>query len=421
MTPDVVVVGAGSAGLTVAHALCRDSDVLLIETGPLTAPSRATRSLTGLPIGAGADRVRRYAEARGRDVVRGNGLGGSAAVNGGYFLRGHQEDYAGWPWPTDRIAAAFETLDGGAAGGGTMRVTAFADGELGDVARRFEAYWRARGPVAPRGSAWPAVGLNRVRSNRVGEARWTAADASASDGGPRLLRATVTGLIEERGSVIGVQTNVGRVDAPETVLAAGTLGTGLLLAPVLGPLVTHEHPERIVRFAPCVPVPAVPLLQSVVHTDAGLELRCYGDDFASYIPGLPRSGVPVGIADMTRPTRGTISLRRGSAVIDLGEPDKDSTARLARAVDEVVAMLGSPEFADVVVPGSIAVDPVTGMSSHAWGTLPLGERTDAGGRIDGLDGVRVVDGSVLPAGLRSGPHASVLVAAALIAETMLRD
>ena len=59
-----------------------------------------------------------------------------------------------------------------------------------------------------------------------------------------------------------------------------------------------------------------------------------------------------------------------------------------------------------------------GMSSHTWGTLPLGERTDAGGRVDGLDGVRVVDGSVLPALLRSGPHASILAASSLIAETI---
>lgn len=416
MTPDVVVVGAGSAGSAVAHALSRDRDVLLIEGGPLTAPSGAMRSLTTLALGG--DRVRRYAEARGRDVVRGSGLGGSAAVNGGYFLRGHEEDYAGWPWPTDRITAAFDRLDGGAAGGGTMRVTAFADAELGDVARRFEAYWGARGPVATRGSAWPALGLNRVRSNRVGGARWTASDAYASDGGPRLLRATVTGLVEERGSVVGVQTTAGRIDAAETVLATGTLGSGLLLAPLLGPLVTREHPERIVRFTPRDPLPAVPLLQSVVHTADGLELRCYGDDFASYIPGLPRRGVPVGIADMTHPARGILG---PGGTLDLGEPDEESTARLARGVDGVVDMLGAPEFADVVVPGSIVVDPVIGMSSHAWGTLPLGERVDAGGWIDGLGGVRVVDGSVLPERLRSGPHATVLVAAALIAETMLRD
>lgn len=419
-TADTVVVGAGSAGLAVAHALSGDRDVVLVESGPLTAPPAATRSLTTLPLGPGGDRVRRYAEARGRDVVRGSGVGGSAAVNGGYFLRGHGDDYACWPWPLDRIAATFDRLDGGSAGGGIMRVSEFADAELGAVANRFESYWHARGLAATGDAPWPAIGLNRVRSNRFGAARWTAADAYAAADGPRLIRATVTGLLEERGTVVGVESTAGRIHAAETVLAAGTLGSGLLLAPTTGPLVTREHPERIVRFTPRVPLAAVPLLQSVVHTAAGLELRCYGDDFASYVPGVAPRGIPVGIADMARATRGVIEMRCGGAAVDLGEPDEESRARMARGVDEVVAMLGSPQYADVVAPGSIVIDPVVGMSSHAWGTLPLGERADAGGRIDGLDGVRVVDGSVVPAPLRSGPHATILVAAVLIAETMLR-
>ncbi|CAM3417955.1 mycofactocin system GMC family oxidoreductase MftG [Tsukamurella hominis] len=413
LTADTVVVGAGSAGLVIAQALSRDRDVVLIEGGPLTVPSSATRRVTALPLAG--DRVRRYRESHGRDVVRGRGLGGSAVVNGGYFLRGHRSDYAAWPWPQDPIAAAFDRLDGGAAGGGFMRVSAFADDELGEVAGPFEAYWRAHGLVALADAPWAGIGLNRVRSNRFDGARWTAADALPVDGGPTLLRATATALVVERGRVLGVETTAGRIHAAETILAAGTLGSGLLLAPTIGPLVTREHPERIVRFTPRRPLPPVPLLQTVFHTADGLELRCYGDDFASYIPGMERRGVPIGIADMSRPTRGVLG---PGGALDLGEPDAESRARMARGVDQVVAMLGSPAFADLVEPGSIAVDPVIGMSSHAWGTLPFGERVDAGGRIDGLDGARVVDGSVLPELLWSGPHASVLAAASLIAETI---
>ncbi|WP_231703121.1 hypothetical protein [Tsukamurella asaccharolytica] len=66
--------GAGSAGLAVAHALGRDRKVVLVEEGPVTAPSAATRRLTRLPLEG--DRARRYAESRRRDVVRGRGLGG---------------------------------------------------------------------------------------------------------------------------------------------------------------------------------------------------------------------------------------------------------------------------------------------------------------------------------------------------------
>lgn len=414
LTADTVVVGAGSAGLVIAQALSGDRDVVLLEGGPIAAPAAATRSLTALPLGG--DRVWRYCESRGRDVVRGRGLGGSAVVNGGYFLRGHRSDYAAWPWPQEGIAAAFDRVDGGAAGGGFMRVSVFADAELGAVAKRFESYWRAQGLDSSSAAPWPGTGLNRVRSNRHDGGRWTAADAlPPSASGTTLLRATATALIEARGAIVGVHTTAGRIDAAEIVLAAGTLGSGALLSPWTGPLGTFEHPERIVRFTPRAPLRRGPLLQTVLHTADGLELRCYGDDFASYIPGMERRGVPIGIADMSRPTRGVLA---PSGVLDLGEPDGESRARMARGVDRVVAMLGSPAFADVVVPGSIVVDPVVGMSSHAWGTLPLGERVDAGGRIDGVDGVRVVDGSALPELLRSGPHASILAAASLIAETI---
>ncbi|NMD57442.1 MULTISPECIES: mycofactocin system GMC family oxidoreductase MftG [Tsukamurella] len=413
-TADAVVVGAGSAGLAVAHALSHDWDVVLLEGGPLAAPSAATRRLTTLPLGG--DRARRYAEARGRVVVRGRGLGGSAAVNGGYFLRGHSDDYADWPWPQERIAATFDRLDGGAAGGGTMRVSAYRDAELGSVAAGFESHWRTRGIDSARTAPWAGTGLHRVRANRQAGARWTVADVFPPRAdGTGLLRATATALIEARGAIVGVHTTVGRIDAPEIILAAGTLGSGALLAPWTGPLTTLEHPERVVRFAPRTPLPPVPLLQAVLHTDDGLEFRCYSDDFAFYIPGVERRGVPIGVADMSRPARGVLT---ANGALDLGEPDEESRARLARGVDDVVAMLRSPAFADLVEPGSIAVDPVIGMSSHTWGTLPLGERTDAGGRVDGLDGVRVVDGSVLPALLRSGPHASILAAASLIADTI---
>ncbi|WP_231703107.1 mycofactocin system GMC family oxidoreductase MftG [Tsukamurella asaccharolytica] len=343
------------------------------------------------------------------------GWGGSAAVNGGYFLRGHRDDYATWPWSQERIAATFDRLDGGAAGGGLLRVSAFADAELGPVANTFESYWRSGGLAFSEATPWAGTGLNRVRSNRHAGARWTAADALPLPVDTTLVRATATALIGAHGTIVGVRTTAGRIYAPEIVLAAGTLGSGALLLPWTGPLTTLEHPERIVRFASRTGLTPVPLLQTVLHTDDGLEVRCYGDDFAAYIPGVPRRGVPIGVADMSRPTRGVLAMN-GS--LDLGDPDEDSRARLERGVDDVVAMLVSPAFADLVEPGSIVVEPVIGMSSHAWGTLPLGERTDAAGRLDGLAGVRVVDGSVLTALLRGGPHASVLAAAALIAETM---
>ena len=188
--PDVVVIGAGSAGCLVAAHLARDRTrrVLLLERGPLAVPEQAITELTTLPIGPGAERVLRRQETRGRDIVRGTGIGGSSVVNGGYFLRGHLDDYRAWPWSLDEITAGFEELEP------QMRASPFTDDELGEVATAFEKYWRARSPrdvgaptgyakpaqrarTTPDSSAWPTVGINRVRSNRTGGHRWTVADA----------------------------------------------------------------------------------------------------------------------------------------------------------------------------------------------------------------------------------------------------
>ncbi len=432
LTADVVIVGAGSAGCVAAAALARlPGRVVLIESGPITPPPAAVTDLRTLPIGPGAARVRRYPEARGRSVVRGAGLGGSSAVNGGYFLRGHRADYDGWPWSGGEIARALDALDGGDGdgddpqhapeGGGAMRVRPFADAELGPVATAFERWAAAAGGGAP-GSVWPRVGVNRVRSNRAGGHRVSAAHVllRAAPRVPFPLRATATGLVLRGGRAAGVLTDRGRIDAGAVILAAGTLGTAELLAPHLGRMPVHEHAERIVRFTPRVPLPAAPLLQSVLHTPEGLEIRCYSDDFASYIPGLHRTGVPVGVADMTAPTAGTITPGAVGVTVDLGEPDAPSLARMDAGVAAVREMLGSAAFAHLVEPGSVRADPVVGISMHAWGSLPAGARPGAGGAATGPDGgvagienLWVVDGSILPGPLRSGPHATVMAVAAL--------
>lgn len=406
-TADVVIVGAGSAGCVVAERLSHDRRVLLLDAGPGSLPDAEETRLAHLPLAPGAPRAMRYPEVRGRDVVRGTGLGGSSTINGGYFLRGHRHDYAAWPYPLAEIEAAFDALDGGRAGGGAMSVSTFDDAELGEVATAFDKYWRTRVPVGPVDS-WPIVGLNRVRSNRRDGRRFTAADAFLPSPRPNLQvlgESAVSALVERGGRVVGVQTGRGRIDAGTVVLAAGTLGSAALMLPLLGgELPLHEHAERLVRFRPCREVSAPALLQTVVHTADGLEIRCYGNDFAAFIDGVPASGIPIGVADMGAGTPGSIAWDGGLRV-DLGEPDAASLARIDGGVDLIEDMLASPEWADLVEPGSVRVDSTIGMSSHAWGSLA---------NVELIDGVVIADASALPRPLRSGPHASVMAAASLI-------
>lgn len=430
---DVAVVGAGTAGAIVAHRLAAagDRSVLLLEQGPAAAAPVRTSSLARLPIDDPV-RAEHFAEVRGRPVVRGRGLGGSAGINGGYFLRPHPADLGSWPswWTADRVGLGYAALDGGAAGGGRMSVHAFGDDELGDVARAFEDYWSQT--LGPADSApWPHPGLLRVRSNRRDGHRFTAADGFLSPPPAGLTvvpNAAVDEILLGPDAVTGVRVGGQRVAAGEVIVAAGTLGTARLLRRSglwrrmgVQTMYPREHPERLVRFTARREIAAPALLQTVMHTPDGLEIRCYGDDFAQFVDEIAPRGVPIGVADLAHPTAGSLDGRPDDPALDLGAPDADSIARMDAAADAVVRMLSAPEFAELVVPGSIEVDPVLGMSQHAAGTLPLGAAVDHLGAVPEVGGLRVVDGSVLPGPLRAGPHATIAMVAWVIGGELARQ
>jgi choline dehydrogenase len=102
---DYLIVGAGSAGCVLAHRLSsgHDTSVLLLEAG-----GRTTGVFKDMPI-AFPRYVRRrdlnwnfqsepepYADNRVIDVPRGKALGGSSAIYGMVYARGHRLDYDDW-------------------------------------------------------------------------------------------------------------------------------------------------------------------------------------------------------------------------------------------------------------------------------------------------------------------------------------
>ncbi|MFT4199406.1 mycofactocin system GMC family oxidoreductase MftG [Gordonia sp. (in: high G+C Gram-positive bacteria)] len=419
MSADVLVVGAGSAGCVVAERLSRDPQrrVVVVEAGPVVPADDDSRRLDRLVLGSPthpAPCARWYGDRP--PLVRGHAVGGSSVVNGGYFLRAHHDDFDGWggPFDTVTISQAYDELDGW-GNGGTMTVDSLHVPP--PVVRSLERAW-PRTPPRP----WPGIGVQRVPVNHRGGRRWTAADAYLDPASRRpnldvRPGSPVGGLLVERGRVAGVRlASGGELRAGEVILCAGTLGTAALLmaSGVLpGPLPVFEHREILVRYsARTRPEPAPVLLPSVVHTAGGAEIRLYADDFARFIQGARRSSPAVGVAEMRPAQAGELRLDGDRLDVHLAPigPVDDAVAR-------VVEVLSSADLAEHVVDGSVHVDPVIGTSQHAWGALAMGERTDWLGAVDGVRGLRVVDGSILP-NVSSGPHATIMMAAIVIGDQL---
>ena len=444
---DVVIVGAGSAGSVLAERLSADPGrrVWVLESGPGPddpAVRALTADATALPIGADSPVVRHYRTLltdqppRPADIVRGECVGGSGAVNGGYFCRALQADLGwapGWSW-TD-VEQHYRAVESRV---GIRRVAVPGGPTAAFVAAAREAGYRwlpdlnadevtANGPPGV-----GAVPLNIVDGTRSGPGAAFLVPAShrpnlTVHAGTRVTRVHVAG-----GRAVGVDA-VGpdgpvRLHADRVVLCAGALGSAhLLMLSGIGPVAVlracgvdpvadlpvgcgvWDHPEWLLDTG-WDGLADHPVLEAVLVSD-GVEIRPFTRGFGA---GRPQ----IGVALMRPRSRGRVSL----ASADPSVPPRIEHRYDSDPADAAALAEGCAGLADMLSGVAELGEPVWSTSQHLCGSAPMGpdddERSvvDEQCRVRGIEGLWVIDGSVLPTPLARGPHATIAMLAHRAAE-----
>ena len=472
---DVLIIGAGSAGSVVAERLSADPRcvVTVLEAGPdLTDPVLRAQTTDGLrlPIGAASPLVQRYQAQLTDDpirrlpIMRGSTVGGSGAVNGGYFCRGLQRDFdaidaPGWAW-SDVLShfRAIETdLDfQGPAHGDTGPIVIRRTRELTGATESFVTAAQAAGfpwiadlNDVESGQSMPS-GVGAVPLNIVGGVRngSGATYLIPALGRPNLtlVAATRTVLLRFQGArVVGVDAVGPRgpftATADRTILCAGAIESAHLLmlsgvgdekvlhaagVDVLAPLPVgtgcSDHPEWVMPTN-WVVAAGRPVLEVVLSTSDDIEIRPYTGGFVAMV-GDGTAGHPdwphIGVALMQPRARGRVSLLSADPLVPPRIEHRYDTHP-----EDVAALRRGSELAREIICATTDVGPpVWSTSQHLCGSAPIGTENDPRAvvdhqcRVHGIENLWVVDGSVLPTITSRGPHASIVMLAHRVAQLL---
>lgn len=465
MPTDVLIIGAGSAGSVLAERLSADARcrVTVVESGPgLTDPRVSSQISDGLrlPIGVASSVVARFPTTltddpkRHTQIMRGSVVGGSGAVNGGYFCRGLPSDLDGWEvegWSWAETLPHFVAIendldfDGPLHGSdGPIKIRRVAEFDGCTAAFVESAGAAGFGWIDDLNSATPehplppgvgAVPLNIDGGTRVGPGGAFLAPALSR---PNLIVRSDTRAQRIRtsgGRAVGVEC-VGPdgaevLTADRIVVSAGAIGSAhLLMLSGIGPqsvlraagvpvlldlpvgVGTADHPEWVLPVS-WPPTHGVPPLEAVLTTADGVEIRPYTAGFGAMMSGRhdPADQPHLGVTLMRPRSRGLVTIVSASPVeLPVIEHRYDSEAA------DVELLRSATDLAREIAGDTAQSEAFWATSQHLCGTARMGAVVDARCRVYGVDGLWVVDGSILPSIPSRGPHATIVMAAHRAAE-----
>ena len=359
----MLIVGAGSAGSVLAERLSADlaCRVTVVESGPGPSDPRVRDQISDglrLPIGTASSVVQRYPTTltddpeRPAQIMRGAVVGGSGAINGGYFCRGLPGDFDGWElpgWAWKDVLPHFIAIETdldisgplhGSDGPILVRRVAEFDGctasfvrSVGDAGYRWISDLNGSAHVAPLPPGVGAVPLNINGGTRVGPGGAYLQPALARTNLTLLANTRVRRVRIANGRAIGVECvgPDGATDlaADRIILCAGAIGSAhlLMLSGVGAEGVLRLAGIRVLANLPvgrrCVdhpewvlpvdwsPTHGLPPLEAVLTTSDGLEIRPYTAGFGAMISGRrddPADRPHIGVALMQPRSRGRIGL-----------------------------------------------------------------------------------------------------------------